>query len=280
MLNQTTIVTDVLKKHVVDKALNKSISYAKTPKRNLSPSMDFLCIRKTFFNFKYSGGAALDIDPRDITYEGERAKQVGNEYHAFLEKQFTDAGILVLSEFTLEDEDYHIKARIDFIVEINKKLYLIEAKSAKSYSVKIMKEESSPDIEHQKQIQMYFHLLDHNKDLPELKTALKGRAINQGMIFYESKNDHKPLEFIINKNNAIIQELLDFARIVWDKKEKNQEPKQKFEPDSVECLYKCKAQFYELCHGKPNPIKETIVDEGVWGFGNVKPSVTKEPKFV
>jgi hypothetical protein len=142
-----------------------------------------------------------------------------------------------------------------------------------------MNDECSPDIEHQKQIQIYFHLLDHMKNDPSIFTHLQGRPVTKGLLLYENKNDHKLMEFVVNKNPTLIKESLDFARIVWNKIQQDKEPKQKFDPESPECLYKCNTKYYQMCHGKPNPKKEPIQDGDVWGFNSAKMS-DKDPKFI
>jgi hypothetical protein len=285
MFKASTLASGILKDHVVKKALREQTSYSNYQKKNLSPSGDFMCARKTFYNFKYSGGSHLAVDPRDTTYEGTRALFVGNAFHDYVQKQFAEAGCLLLNETTLIDEEHHIKARLDMVIEINKIPYLVELKSAKSYSIKLMKDDATPDIEHQKQTQLYFHLLEVNKDEPEIKAALQGRKVTKGIILYESKNDHTILEFAVDKNQEIINECLAYARYVWKRIQASKEPKVPFLPDSSECLYKCKAEYYEMCHGVPNPKKEppapqkALKDGTVWGFNNVK-AVRDDESFV
>lgn len=279
MFKISTVCTNVLKAHVVKKAVCEAESRVLYVKKGLSPSSDFMCPRKTFFNFKYTGSNHLQVDEEDYTYEGTRAFAVGNVFHEYIQKQFHDAGVLILDEFTMEDKEHHIRARLDCIIEVNNVLYLVELKSAKSYSMKIMRDEQSPDMEHQKQIQLYFHLLDVMRDDPKLVAAIGNRRINKGIILYESKNDHKLLEYRVDRAQPIINELLHYADTVWAKVQSGKEPKQKFEPDSPECLYKCNKSYYQICHGKPNPWKESLKDGQVWGFGNAQ-TMTKEPTFV
>jgi hypothetical protein len=279
VFKQTSIASDALKEYVINKAIKENSERPIRSKQNFSPSSDFLCPRKTYFNFKYSGNNKLSVDPRDFTYEGTRALYVGNKFHDYVQQQFQEAGLLVMEEQTLYDEVNHIKARLDMVIEIKNVLYLVELKSAKSYSLKIMKDECSPDQEHQKQIQIYFHLLDYMKNDPQIYTHLQGRPINKGLLLYENKNDHKLLEFVVNRNNTLIKESLQFAQSMWKKIQENKEPTQKFEPDSPECLYKCNARYYEMCHGVKNPTKEKVEDAPIWGFSSAKLNAD-DPKFI
>lgn len=274
---QIGICSKILKDSVVTKALNEAEARAFYQKKNLSPSIDFMCMTKGYFNLKFSGGSHLPVDPTDITYEGERAKAVGNAFHEYIQNQFDIAKVLRLNETTLEDTEHKIRARIDSVIEVDGELFLVELKSAKSYSMHLMGQDGSPDIEHQKQVQLYFHLLELNRDVPEIAAVLQGRTITRAIILYESKNDHKIMEFLVNKNEAAIKELLKYTRVLWKAFAEKKEPKYKFEPDSPECMYKCSKTYYEMCHGKPKPVKDPE-DKGVWGFSNVK-ETKKDPSF-
>jgi hypothetical protein len=274
---QINICSKILKDHVVKKALNEAEAKAFYQKKNPSPSMDFMCARKAYYNLAYSGGSHLPIDPKDVTYENERAKVIGNNFHEYIQKQFEDAGVLLLNETTFADTDNKIRARLDCVIEANNEPILVELKSAKSYSMHLFNSDGSPDMEHIKQIQLYFHLLDLNKDEPEIASALKGRTVNRGIILYESKNDHKIMEFMVNRDEALIRELLRYSKYVWKCFDKKEVPKQKFEPDSSECMYKCSTAFYNMCHGKPKPVKDPG-EVNVWGAANVK-ETNKDPKF-
>jgi hypothetical protein len=283
MFKTVDIVGKVLKERVIENAKKNAAAYAGRQKTNLSPSTDFTCMTKTFFNFKYSGANYLEIDADEFSYENERAKEIGNNFHNFIEKTLKSVpGVLKLSETTLVDEENHIRARLDMVVEINNELYLIELKSAKSYSLKMMNEEQSPDMDHQKQIQLYFHLYEKNKKNPEIFEILQGRPITKGIILYEDKDAHKITEFSVNKNQKLIDELLRYSNVLFQHINSGKQPEFKLESDSRECLYKCKPQYYQMCHGKTNPKKnnEKIPkNTGIWGVSEAS-KVMSEEKFI
>lgn len=285
MIRKADILGSRLKEYVVAKSIKDSKSYQAKgyKKKNLSPSSDFMCLFKTFYNFKYSGGQFLDVDPRDFKYESLRAMENGNSFHDTMQAKFQEMGILRAAEMTLEDPDHHIRARLDAIVEIQGVLYMVELKSAQDYSVKLMNEASQPDTEHHKQLQLYFHLYNRNKDNPEVKQFLNGRSIEHGIIFYENKNKHTPLEFYAPIDRETIDALLEWTKVVWKLVQKGKEPPSEFkmEPKSSECMYKCKARYYEMCHGVPLPPKEEPINEEVWGSAEVA-KITKNcpEKFV
>ena len=277
-MSQVNICSKILKESVVKQALNEAEAKAFYAKKNLSPSQDFLCQKKAYLNLIYSGLNHLPIDPQDIVYEYERAKIVGNNFHEYIQNQFKLAGVLRLNELNLEDIELKIKGRIDSVIEYQEEPLLIELKSAKSYSVHLMKMDAAPDIEHVKQIQLYFHLLEVNKDLPEVAEVLKGRTITKGIILYECKNDHSILEFLVTKDEELIKELIRYTKYVWKAFETKKAPLPPFSPDAPECLYKCNSKYYEMCYGKPRPLKEPVI--AVWGAKNLSKDIKKEPPFV
>lgn len=285
MFNQVDIVGPVLKEKIIKNAKVNASTWAGREKINLSPSVDFMCMAKAFFNFKFSGGGYLEPDKDEFSYENERAKEVGNQAHEFIQKALGQIGVVKLCEKTLIDEEHHIKARLDLVVEINNKLFLVELKTAKGYGIKMMVQDGSPDIEHQKQVQLYFHLLDVMKDDPEIKEALGGRKVNQAILLYEGKDDHKITEFLVQKNPAIIKDLLRYADVLMDHVKRGEQPNFKFEPESRECIWKCKPQFYRICHGKDReqvknkPVIQVPQGTPMWGASEFR-NVGNEDKFI
>lgn len=269
-------LSKILKNHVIEKSSDISQKRSAWTKKTLSPSVDFMCSRKTFFNLKYTGVHSFPPDKKDITYENERAKENGNSFHEVTQKRFEEMGIVLLNEYTLEDPDRKIKARIDSLVEIQGEIFLVELKSSKDYSLKMLVDQGAPSEDHQKQLQLYFHLFDVCKDDPKIKEALRGRILNKGLLFYENKNDHSIVEFLVHKDKEIIEKLLSFADNVWISHEKDTAPPVPFQPDSPECLYKCSSAYYNKCHNKLKPDK--INDTGVWGFADAK-KLNNDPKF-
>lgn len=283
MFNQVDIISSILKPTVVNIAKKNAHAWSGRQKQTLSPSIDFLCMKKAYFNFKFSGNAYLEPANDEFSYENERAKEVGNKFHDYIQRMLTAAGVVRLAEKTLVDDEYGIRARLDLIIEINAILYLVELKSAKSYSVKMMQQDGSPDLEHQKQLQLYFHLYDKNKNDPEIFQILKGRPVNKGIILYEEKDNHKITEFGVNRSQPIIDDLLKYSEILWAHVRTGQEPNFKFEPDSKECMYRCTPRYYQLCHGRPREQakKKEDIDSssGLWGISNAR-EVSSEDKFV
>lgn len=275
---QVEILGPLLKEKVIDYAKINASSYAGRKKENLSPSIDYMCMTKAYFNFKFSGNGYLEPAKDDeFSYENERAKVVGNQFHEYIQDVLAKIGIVKLCEKTLIDAKNKIKARLDLLVEIKNTLYLVELKSCKSYAMKKMKDNNSPDEEHIKQTQLYFHLLNEMKDDPDIKAILKGRTVTKSIIFYEEKDSHKITEFIVPKNQKMINDLLKYSQILIKHVMEGKEPEFKLAPSSPECMYKCKPEYYKLCHGidrdkvgKNQNIEIPKEASGMWGITDAK----------
>lgn len=270
------ILTEILRQHVENYGLNKASQYSNWVKKTLSPSVDFMCMRKAFFNLKYTGNLSIPANKKDITYEGERAKENGNDFHDRIQAKFKEMDILLLNEYTMEDPEHRIKARIDSLVEIDGEVYLVELKSSKDYSLTLLMDEGGPAEDHQKQIQLYFYLFDVCKSDPRIIEALNGRILNKCIVFYENKNDHTPLEFLVFKDNEIIENTLKYANKLWEHHWSNITPEVPFNEDSPECKYKCSSSYYNQCWKKKKPDKQK--NSGIWGYADAM-KLAKDPSF-
>lgn len=281
--NKSTIISDVLGDYLIKTARINARGRGAYQKKYLYPSVDFMCPTKAFFNFKFSGGHYLEVEQDDdYSYENERAKELGNQIHDSIQHHLKEAGVLKLKEFSLIDEERKIKARLDCIVEVKNQLYLVEIKSVKSYPLKIMINDNAPNEEHQKQLQLYFHLIEKNRHLPEIAEILQGRTLNRGILYYEAKDSQKPHEFPIMKNRQAINDILTYADVVWDAVNRKEKPDFKYDPDDANCMYKCSSHYYKLCHGvdkNAKKEKEILEDSGVWGIADAR-VVSNEEKFI
>jgi len=291
MFDKSDLLSEILKQYVVKEAIVTQADRTFV-KKNLYPSSDFYCATKAYRDIKFSQSnkdIGYFLDERDYSYEGERAKYVGNAFHTYLlgdEKTHVrgvieKAGILITKELPMKDEENHISSRLDAIVKIREKLYIVELKSAKSYAIMEYSKECAPSKMHQEQLQLYFHLYEMHRHEPEIKALTGGEPITSGIILYEGKNDHKFLEFAVKKNQKMIDGLLEYSRRVFGAAKKGKEPIHVLEPEDFECRYMCKSKYFVMCHGKEKNEKveaEKIIDLNTWGFAEVK-GLNKEPKF-
>lgn len=154
-IRKVNIVKKILENHLIKKAQENQIKSSYYIKQNLSPSTDFVCQKKAYYNIVLNG--IIDAPQNNhLSYKNETAKMVGNDFHNRFQKLLLDTGIRRLNETTLEDKEHKIKGRIDSLIELNGELYLVELKSAKSYPMKIMSDENAPNIEHLKQLNICF----------------------------------------------------------------------------------------------------------------------------
>jgi len=258
------ILSTLIENQVIKRSLEYSQEKFDHIKLYLNPSQDFMCARKAYFNLNHPRNFQKNtINAKDFTFEEEFAKEQGNDVHRFLQQVFVDSNISILNEFTLEDEDLKIRARFDSIVEINKQLYLVEIKSVKERVMEYIMNNGNSDMEHVKQIHIYFLLIDKNKDREPLKSILNGKKVDNAILLYVNKNNQSLLEFAVRKNNTMINDLKQYVKSVWDHYNQKNIPELQFQANSPECLYRC--QYYDKCH--PKHIKATVKlsDRDVWG---------------
>lgn len=107
-----------------------------------------------------------------------RIFEEGNSVHAKWQDMFKRAGI----ERGIEDRGYSelfdLYMTPDAIIEINKKLYVVEIKSSNTYSYKLMKDSHPSGT---KQLQLYMHFL----------------CIPRGFVLVEDKNNQEIKTFIV-----------------------------------------------------------------------------------
>jgi CRISPR/Cas system-associated exonuclease Cas4 (RecB family) len=167
----------------------------------------------------------------------------GNSYHERIEKLFKDAGILIISEMPLKDEELHISGRLDIITynikKDREKSTPIELKDAegnivfsgfteellvvemKSISEKGFEKLSRPKPEHYDQLMLYLHLT----------------KIQDGILLYESKNTQDMLEFYVEYSeeeaNRIIGKIKECVKHYTEKTL----PVRPYDKHSYECQY-------------------------------------------
>ena len=111
----------------------------------------------------------------------------GDYVHMRLMSMLMSLGIVVAAEIRIPEERiFH--GRADAIVSIDNDLYVLEIKSMNSYAFKRLEE---PDKAHLKQIQLYMHYFN----------------IDKGIILVENKDNQELKEFVVAKDEKILQEI-------------------------------------------------------------------------
>jgi len=141
----------------------------------------------------------VDKCPRAISYKmkgmpGEKFKadmyrklDNGDYVHKRIMSILVSLGIVVASEIRIpESNTFH--GRADAIVTIDNELYVLEIKSMNSYGFKNLEQ---PDPAHLKQIRLYMHYFN----------------INKGIILIENKDSQELKEFIVTRDDRILNEI-------------------------------------------------------------------------
>jgi len=103
----------------------------------------------------------------------------GNSMHERYSKYFKDMGLLVEEETTIKDLERRIKGRIDLLIELDGKKYIVELKSMNGIQASKLKK---PKPEHLLQLLLYMDILH----------------IKQGYVLYENKNTQDIISFYVD----------------------------------------------------------------------------------
>ncbi len=141
----------------------------------------------------------VDKCPRAIFYKmkgylGEKFKadmyrklDNGDYVHKRIMSILVSLGIVVASEIRIPESNlFH--GRADAIVTIDNELYVLEIKSMNRYAFDKLE---APDPAHLKQIQLYMHYFN----------------INKGIILVENKDSQEMKEFIVTRDDRILNEI-------------------------------------------------------------------------
>lgn len=190
-------------------------------KSSLYCSDAYKCPKKVYFDFK-NKAQAEEYEPRIL-----RVFQNGNMVHDricyYLEKE----GVLKGIEIETPKNEHNIKGRLDALVEISGKTYIVEIKSINTSFM------DEPIKEHVGQLQLYLYLF--NKET--------------GFLVYESKVNNSIFEFEIKLDMNIVNEILEQFKIVQECVLKSTPPdREKF---YKKYRYPCKyCQFLKMCYNE------------------------------
>ncbi len=185
-----TTLTDIINRHLIDKAFYNDRSYDV-----IHPSSLGYCIRKPVFDTMY------------IPVYGEPSPRVlrifdnGHSVHNRLEHYFKDSDILVEPELVLNYPPLNISGRTDSLIRINGNHSLVEIKSMKGSSYSWMVRQGKPSESFYNQLQLYFFLIN------EIYRDKYG-FIDSGRIICENKDTQDWQEYFIWYDDVTIQKLI------------------------------------------------------------------------
>ncbi len=151
------------------------------------------CPRSVYFNFKKV--PKKNPEPRIL-----RIFENGDYTHTRITNIFKNLGIVSAEEIRMPAQETAsgkaISGRVDCIVNINDKPYIIEIKSIASYKFTKLKE---PEPEHMKQVQLYMH---------SFKNPEGDILYEDSFVLYENKDKQDLKEFEVKYDPFLVQEIL------------------------------------------------------------------------
>lgn len=164
---------------------------------------------------------------------------MGNDVHARHQEWMGKSGVLVAVELPLNRysknpitaercADLRVSGRLDALVRLDKKLYVVELKSAKDTSFNRMVE-NGPYESYLDQITLYMYLTD----------------IFSGIIYVENKNDQSVHEFMVDYDTERAAALLEKIRMINEHVLSLTLPPRPYKQVSFECRQLC--DYKEWC---------------------------------
>lgn len=221
----TTLLVPLVAEYLMASRENRALT-------TISPSMVGHCSRQIVMSI-------LQYPSRPKTPKDLRVFDVGDSMHEDYQEYFQKMGILVARELPLNSESKNpwvssecarlrIRGRLDAIVRIDRRLYVVELKSAKESSFKRMLE-NGPYEEYVDQLTLYMYLT----------------RITNGIILVENKNDQDPHEFKIPYDEKraleIVEKIVRINKFVFDLKL----PPREHRKEDIQCKYLC--DFKDIC---------------------------------
>ena len=212
------MIIEHVDQHYLEKQGNK-----KARKGKLYISEVGKCPRQIFFEFK-------NYQPEKRKPETQRALENGDKFHQrMMAALYACPDIeVVASEVDIPANDL-LSGRVDAIVGVDDKNYVLELKSIGSYGFKLLVE---PRLEHVHQLQLYMNFF----------------KIPQGILLYENKDNHQLKEFEVEYDPelscALLENLQQTVSFIQNDK---LPPKPEFTKDQE---WKCRyCGFRQTCEG-------------------------------
>jgi len=148
----------------------------------------------------------------------------GDDAPARLIKDFIKLRILVATEINIPDNDL-FSGRADAIVTIDNELYVVEIKAVNNKKFERM---TKPSPEQVKQLQLYLYSFN----------------INKGIILIENKDNQQLREFVVERDDTLINQLIESFKKLWIEIESNQLPEKPKDLPQWKCTY---CPYSEIC---------------------------------
>lgn len=184
----------------------------------------------------------------------------GTSFHNRMEDLFEDMGIMVAPELSLKHPELKISGRSDAIIwnylreedepdgEIitltspdgtivyegpENYVMLVEFKSIGENGFYNLRK-SKPNDAHEQQLQLYFYLT----------------GITRGIVYYENKNNQKHTEYIVDRDEELIKEVIARIKRLLKMAEERTIPESEFSPTDIPAQF---SDFRDITHPDTNP---------------------------
>ena len=174
------------------------------------------CPRQTYYSFKNKPKATTEPQVKRILEQGEYT-------HLRLMSALFGMGIVRAVEITIPPNEL-FRGRADAIITFNDEPYLLEIKTVKDYAFKIMEK---PTAAITKQVQLYLHYFN----------------LDKAIVIVENKDTQALKEFIVEKDQKLIDGLLQQFDYLQDQVGSNVVPQK---PEDL-AAWKCKLCAYQFC---------------------------------
>lgn len=181
----------------------------------------------------------------------------GTSFHERMEDLFEEMGIMIAPELALKEPDLRISGRSDAITwnylldedeeddeeivlydpsDKTKEIYrgpsnhilIFEFKSIRSQNFEKLPK-TKPEKKHEMQLQLYFHLT----------------GIKKGIVYYENKNTQESKYYVVERNQKMIDETIDYIKFCIEMSQKAELPEREGNPLDIMCRY---CDFRDICH--------------------------------
>lgn len=217
---------------------------------NFYPSSVGMCKRAVVYQM-------LGYPSKEIRGQSLLIMENGTSFHNRMEDIFEKMGIMVAPELSLKDAELRISGRSDAIIwnylksadepdeqeivlydakEKDKVVYrgpanhilIVEFKSIKSKKFEELPK-TKPLKKHEMQLQLYFYLTH----------------IKRGMVYYENKNTQQTKFYLVEYDEALVQQVKDDIKEILDYVDRKELPEKEGNALDIMCRY---CDFRNLCH--------------------------------
>jgi CRISPR/Cas system-associated exonuclease Cas4 (RecB family) len=195
----------------------------------------------------------LGYEGREPDAKGLSIMDNGTYFHERMESNIRKTDIFVASELPLKNEQLNISGRLDLVIKnfsphtpddkivklINHKsetvyegpsndVMIVELKSINEKGFTYLKGKGEPKEEHVQQIQLYMYMT----------------GIHSGILLYENKNTQEMMDFYVEYNEEVVQEVVIKIMKAKQYKERTIIPPRDYAKSSMQCTY---CDFKNVC---------------------------------